>query len=316
MDLSRDDHQSLTKVNCFPHLNLNGNQLGADDIVHICKSLRTNTALKRMSAVKCDISEEGGKAIGDALMVDRSIQLLDLHDNPASAGVVHITESLRHNDSLLEIILSNCNISEKGYKAIGDALTVNRSLQLLDLHENPISAGGVHIAESLERNHSLLKINLHSCGIQEKAVEALGISLKENNILLTLMLSENYFSDGAHITDGLTHNTCLEKLDISHCGLRDRGMKSLGSALEVNSSLEELNVTWNGAVTGIGLLALGESLKRNRGLKTLRIKFNDYISDSDSMEAVYTVFTGEQSSDRALVTTVCTSSGATGNDNT
>ena len=122
---------------------------------------------------------------------------------PQQEWYIHITGSLSHNDSLLEINLGYCGISEKGCKAIGDAFVVNRSLQLLDLHENPISAGGVHIAESLESIHSLLKINLHSCGIQEKEVEALGISLKENNTLQTLMLSENYFSDGAHITDGL-----------------------------------------------------------------------------------------------------------------
>ena len=48
-------------------------------------------------------------------------------------------------------------------------------------------------------------------------------------------------------------------------------MKSLASALEMNGSLEELDLSGNRAVTGIGHMALGESLKRNRGLKTLNI---------------------------------------------
>ena len=48
-------------------------------------------------------------------------------------------------------------------------------------------------------------------------------------------------------------------------------MKSLGSALEVNNSLEELDLSGNDAVTGVGLMALGESLKRNKGVKTLRL---------------------------------------------
>ena len=46
---------------------------------------------------------------------------------------------------------------------------------------------------------------------------------------------------------------------------------SLASALEMNGSLEELNLSGNRAVTGSGLMALGESLKRNRGLKTLTL---------------------------------------------
>ena len=92
-------------------------------------------------------------------------------------------------------------------------------------------------------------------------------------------------------------------------------MKSLGSALEVNSSLEELNVTWNGTVTGIGLLALGESLKRNRGLKTLRIKFNDYISDSDWKQFILCLQENNHLTELWLPL-LFTSSGATGNDNT
>ena len=270
MDLSGDNQTSLMKVNCFPHLKLTGYKLGDRDIVLISDILKTNTILNRISVARCGISEKGCKAIGDALMVNRSLQVLDLRHNPISTAVVHIAESLKQNDSLREINLSDCDISVKGGEAIGDALMVNRSLQVLDLRDNPISAGVVHIAESLKRIRSLLKINLCNCGLTEKGAESLAISLKENNSLQTLILRGNYLSDGgaAHIADGLRHNNCLKKLDISYCGIRDSGTKSLASALEVNSSLEELDLSENPSV---GLMALGESLKRNKGVKTLRL---------------------------------------------
>ena len=335
VDLSGDNLTSLTKANCFPHLKLTGNQLGDSDIVLISDSLKTNTILKRISVARCHLSGQGGKAIGDALMVNRSLQVLDLHDNPGvvhiaeslkhnhslleinlrrcgitekgckaigdalmvnrylqvldlynnaiSAAVVHITKSLKHNHSLLEINLGNCGISEKGAKAICEALMVNRSLQVLDLEYNPISAGVVHIAESLKHNRSLLKINLGACGLTEKGAESLAISLKENNSLQTLILRGNYLSDrgDAHVADGLRHRNCLKRLDISQCGLVDRGMKLIGSALEVNNSLEELDLSENHSVTGVGLMALGESFKRNRGLKTLGLLGLYNISTND-----------------------------------
>ena len=289
VNLAGDNHlpgkylTSLTKVNCFPHLKLTGNQLGYGEIVLISNGLKTNTILKRISVARCSISEKGCKAISDALMVNRSLQVLDLHGNPISAGVVHIAESLKHNHSLLEINLSNCDISEKECEAIGEALMVNRSLQVLDLYDNPISAGVEHIAESLKHNHSLLEINLSRCDISEKGAKSLAISLKENNSLLTLILSGNSLSDGAaaHIADGLRHNDHLKKLDILGCSIGDQGMKSLGCALKMNSSLEDLNVTWNHSVTGVGLLALGESLKKNRGLKRLKLWRLPNISDND-----------------------------------
>ena len=280
---------NLMKVNCFPHLNLTGNQLGDDDIVHISDILKTSTTLKGMSAVRCGISENGAKVIGDALMVNKSLQVLDLHRNPILVGVVHIAESFKHNHSLLEINLSRCGISENGCKAIGEALMVNRSLQVLDLHRNPISVGVVHIAESLKHNHSLLRIDLSNCdilrwcGLTEKGAKSLAIALKENNSLQTLLLRGNYLSDAAvaHIADGLKHNNCLKKLDICKCGLSDHGIKLLGRALEVNGSLEKLDLSGSHAVNGVGLVALGESLKRNRRLKTLSLSELPNVSYSN-----------------------------------
>ena len=250
-------------------LDLHGNPISAG-VVHIAESLNCNHSLREINLSDCRISEEGGKAIGDALMVNRSLQVLDLQGNLISAGVVHIAESLNCNHSLREINLSDCRISEEGGKAIGDALMVNRSLQVLDLHGNPISAGVVHIAESLKCNHSLLEINLTNCVISEEGADVLGSSLKENNSLQTLILRGNNLSDGggAHLAGGLRHNNCLKRLDISQCGIGDRGVVSIGSALEVNNSLEELDLSENHSVR---LMALGESLKRNKGVKTLRL---------------------------------------------
>ena len=360
MDLSGEARTFLTKVNCSAHLKLTGNRLSDDDIVHICNTLKTNTTLKGMSAAWCNITEKGCKAIGDALMVNTSLQVLDLSGNSILAGVVHIAESLKHNhslleinvvrcgitekgckamgyalmenrslqvlnlsgnpisdrvavhiakslkhnDSLREINLGNCGITEKGFRGIGDALMVNRSLQVLDLSGNPISEGAVvHIAESVKHNHSLLEINFGRCGITAEGVKAITDALMVNRSLQVLDLSGNPISAGvvhiaeflthnhsllkmnlsecgdlsdvgaAQIADGLQRNTSLKILDVSECGLKldNCGLKSLGSALELNCSLEELDLTWNDAVTGVGLLALGESLKRNRGLKTLRL---------------------------------------------
>ena len=198
-------------------------------------------------------------------------------------------DSFKTNMSLKRLSAGKCGISEKGGKAIGDALMVNRYLQVLDLHDNPISVGVVHIAESLKYNHSLLEINLSYCGISEKEAEVLGSSLKEKNSLQTLILKRNNkLSDrgAAYIADGLRHNNCLKKLDISDCGIGDRGMKSLASALELNNSLAELVLMGKGLVTGVGLIALGGSLKRNRGLKTLGLSGLYNISYDDCKQFI------------------------------
>ena len=47
----------------------------------------------------------------------------------------------------------------------------------------------------------------------------------------------------------------------------------------MNTSLEKLDLRGNRAATTAGLMALGESLKRNRGLKVLNLSCNN-LSDS------------------------------------
>ena len=87
------------------------------------------------------------------------------------------------------------------------------------------------------------------------------------------------FSDGG--AEILKHNNCLKTLNISKCRLDDQGVESLASTLEMNNSLEVLDLSENEAVTGVGLMALGESLKKNRGLETLSLGGLPNISDSD-----------------------------------
>ena len=273
-------------------LNFSGNDaVTGVGLMALGECLKRNKGLKTLKTARCGISEKGGKSIGDALMVNRSLQSLDLRDNPISSGAIHIAESLKHNPSLIELNLGNCGISEEGGKAIGDALMVNISLQVLYLCDNPISTGVVYIAKSLKYHHSLIELNLEKCGISGRGTKSLATSLRENTSLQTLILNWNILSDrgAAHVADCLRHNKCLKILCILSCGVGDHGIKSLASALEVNSSLALLDLRWSNntqglsaILTGIGLMALGESLKSNRGLKTLRLcGWLYHISDND-----------------------------------
>jgi len=116
-----------------------------------------------------------------------------------------------------------------------------------------------------------IEVNLHDCSLDEHRVGFLVEELSKcSNSLNKLDLSENNLSDGGVVHIGkILRNKNVKTLIISHCAIGDQGLKSLASALEVNASLEQLSLSGNDAVTRVGLMALGESLKRNRGLKTL-----------------------------------------------
>ena len=129
------------------------------------------------------------------------------------------------------------------------------------------------------------EVNLRQCSLDEYRLSLLVRELSKCSSspkpLLTLNLNNNDLTDGGvvHIAEILRHNYC-KTLDVSRCCIGDQGMESLASSLETNRSLEWLCLIGNDAITGVGLMALGKSLKRNGGLKVLRLYQLYNISDN------------------------------------
>ena len=213
-----------------------------------------------------------------------SLRTLSLRNkNLSNGGAVLVAEILRRCNRLKTLDISHCGIGDQGMKSLASALEMNGSLEQLDLTGNESVTGIGHMAlgESLKRNRRLKTLDISDCGINVQGMKSLASALKMNGSLEWLNLSRNHAITAiGHMALGesLKRNRGLKTLNISHCDIGDKGMMSLASALEMNGSLEELNLSGNIAITGIGFMALGESLKRNRGLKTLQFAFI-YISD-------------------------------------
>ena len=242
------------------------------------ESLQRNGGLKTLDISYCSIDDKGMKSLASALEMNGSLEELNLRGNDAVTGIGHMAlgESLKRNRTLKTLNISYCSIDDQGMKSLASALEMNGSLEELDLTWNPAVTGIGYMAlgESLKRNRGLKTLNISQCCIDGQGVKSLASALEMNGSLEELNLRGNVAITGiGHMALGesLKRNRGLKTLDISYCDIDDQGMKSLASALEINDSLEELNLRGNVAITGIGHMALGESLKRNRGLKTLNI---------------------------------------------
>ena len=205
------------------------------------------------------------------------IRKVDHSGNPiqdCEDGLSHLCQALATNTSLVDLNLSECKLHETCGPTLCHLLQTNKTLKSLDLSCNYIvsdpSVAG--IAEGLRSNRSLKHLNLRFCGIHDAGIKSLSDCLKDmNNSLEELDLHGCTFSrEAAHgFSDMLKNNSSLKKLDLSRCKITDYALQSLAKALEVNSTLQELDLSRNGHLTDTALMALGESLKRNTGLKTL-----------------------------------------------
>ena len=213
-----------------------------------CVCLTTSTEFIA-KLVKCSLDEYRVSFLVKELSSSslKPLLTLDLSKDNLSNGVVHITEILRHSNCFKTLYISECRLDDQGMKSLAGVLEISSSLRTL---------------------------KVSNCGIDDQGMKSLASALEMNGSLEELDLSENITVTDIGLTalgESLKRNRGLKTLNISFCGIDDQGVKSLASALEMNSSLAVLDLSWNSAVTGIGLMSLGESLRKNRGLKTLML---------------------------------------------
>lgn len=143
---SLGDSLSLSGYKNLTTLNLAHNPLRSDGIEAMCEGLRTNCSVRELILGHCEIGPEGGKALSQLLSYPASkLAHLDLKCNVlGSEGLRWLVVSLRRNAVLTNLNLFDNNIGgfppdEKdveAFRALGNALAVNKTLTSLDMDLN------------------------------------------------------------------------------------------------------------------------------------------------------------------------------------
>uniref|UniRef100_A0A8C1VJF7 Uncharacterized protein n=1 Tax=Cyprinus carpio TaxID=7962 RepID=A0A8C1VJF7_CYPCA len=217
------------------------------------------------------ITDEGCAALASAF--NSNLRELDLSRNQiGDSGVTEISSLLRNSQTLQILRLSDCSISEEGYKALASALRSNPShLIELDLTGNDPGPSGVKQLSDLlqDPNCQLKTLSLCGCSITEKQCLILTSALKSNpSHLRELNLSWNELlgDSGVKNLSDLLMNTQfkLEKLDLRECSITEKQCLILTSALKSNPShLRELILDFN-QIKNTGVNHLCDVLKDSR----------------------------------------------------
>ena len=286
---------SMSNNDKVKRVNLSHRHIGDHDIKHLTKYLCDSSSpysLAQGAKSKhffgwefCmdsnDIHAEGAAYIAKVLQSSHVINYLNLGSNEiGSQGLQCISQALITNSSLVELDLSYCKlvISEKNGPVISEMLLKNKTLKVLILSYNTdkgpafadmlqqntslkqISDIGVsYIAEGLQINISLRRLDLLLSGITFVGAKYLSNMLMVNNSLTSLDISLNpAIGDKgvAHLAESLKKNRTLETLDIGSCNITDTGAASLTNALRTNNSLNKLYLSGNDALTEKGVRVL------------------------------------------------------------
>ena len=186
-----------------------------------------------------------------------------------------IKESLQMNTKLLSLALRN--IGNNGAITLAEAIQANTTLQKINVSNNSISDNGVAvISNSLKFNISLQELNISRNKITSEGTKYIGESILLNTTLQKLDLSCNAVSDdgAAAISDNLKHNTSLQELNISHNSITNKGIKVIAKVIQINSTFQNIDISKN-HISIEGLVYFMEAVKNNCTLQVVNITHNN-----------------------------------------
>jgi hypothetical protein len=195
---------------------------------------------------------------------------LDLSGNEISGdGARALRQLLEASTSMRCLTLRECDLSATALEDIAEALTHNKHLEQLDLSGNPAGVGSVKtISEMLTRNSGLRDLRVRSCFRQP------ALSLMS---LLKLMERPETLADAARATSG--QGTASREAGAGRSSATaevalpdgEAIAASIGRALELNTSLQSLDLRGNPLILTQGGNVFVEAMRKNTTLQTLKL---------------------------------------------
>jgi Ran GTPase-activating protein (RanGAP) involved in mRNA processing and transport len=154
------------------------------------------------------------------------------------------------NSTISTLLCRYCGFGETGVMSMVAALSVNTTLQCIDLSDASSSTASViALAEALAVNSTLTTVKLNRMGINAVGMRERELcqGLQRNGSISSIDLSWNRFGDeGARcIAALLERNSVISSLDVSDCGITDEGARAIAAALTHNTSITELETDGN-----------------------------------------------------------------------
>ncbi len=122
--------------NCsLKKLNLSGNLLGDSEVTYLGKELETNKTITKLELQSCSMTTIGGAALASSLMINSTIEVLDISRNSLGGGPIQkFSELLQRNKTLKSLFIYDDNsLTQSDIDTLLNSATDNQTLTELRL---------------------------------------------------------------------------------------------------------------------------------------------------------------------------------------
>ena len=248
---------------------LNNNRIGKG-VMHIAKALQQVNCLKVLGLNNNGFPKEVCVDIALAIESNRYLNTLQICGNnmETSAIVIVILQSLCKVSSLQILDLQSNQLSEDIGELLAGVVISNRNVHELQLGNNNISKGLLHVVKALQQIRFLQVLGLNNTNIPMEACNELALAIECNQGLNTLLLNGNNLQcSSVVILQALSKISSLKVLHLQSSQLTEDAGEYLSYVIRNNTEINHLLL--NNNHIGKGMSHIVKALQRCSSLQVL-----------------------------------------------
>lgn len=190
---------NLEKFNYFNYLevlNFSKCHIGIGGALAIATMLKSNNTLTSLYLHDNYIKNEGLVALATALMVNTTLQLLNINNSCRMklSGGASLAELLKINTSLTQLYIQESDLGYDSYQLILESLEFNWSLIDINLYDTLLYEDGPNLTESEKRRRQILKRNKNKDEAKIKTLQELTLlTIRKNRLAQYLQPYQNVY---------------------------------------------------------------------------------------------------------------------------
>lgn len=169
-----------------------------------------------------------------------------------------------------EIVLRDMGLCDSDLDLICEVISESQVVEELILSSNRLTLGSEKFADALAHNKTLRVLHLDQNRISAEGIKRLAAVLKVNESLQKIVLDGNLLScrEAKILARALMVNKTLQIVSLGANKIGDRGAQSLATSLRENKSLTAVGLRGN-KIGCEGAKQLADALEKNCGIKSL-----------------------------------------------
>ena len=253
---------------------LNDNDINAM-AKHVAKGLQQITSLKSLNLGNCNLPSVMCGELAHVISCNKYLETLLLPNNNLCSSTELILPALSSISTLKVLNLKCCQLTEEAGKHLSSVIVNNKRINQLQLDNNNIGKGILHIVQALQQINSLQVLGLDNTNMPMEICGEMALAIKCNPQLIDLQLDGNSLHHSAVvILQALSKVSSLKIISLQSNDLTEDAGEQISSIIFNNPGLEQLHLNDNNICKGI--VCIVNALHKHTSLTDLDLGNNHF----------------------------------------